>query len=130
MPDLSDAELIRQFIELDEEIGFLNMLRGLNATEAEATKNKNMILIFSQNGKLEVHSYRDAPEALRALFQMEKDHPGKDIVLVRADTSDEIRVAFKNYFSDAREFLDLIDRGCQLLSGRRFGRVRSARTSG
>jgi hypothetical protein len=42
--------------------------------------------------------------------------PDRDIVLVRADTSDEIRLAFKNYFSDARDFIRLVEDGCTKLA--------------
>ena len=42
--------------------------------------------------------------------------PGQDIVLVRADTSDEVRLAFKNYFSDARDFIRMIEDGCTKLT--------------
>jgi hypothetical protein len=55
-------------------------------------------------------------------------------VLVRADTSDEVRVAFKNYFSDAGDFIRLVEDGCARLTGvkrlpgrvprRKSGRVR------
>jgi hypothetical protein len=44
----------------------------------------------------ETRSGLTAPEALRALFELEKQMPDRDIVLVRADTSDEVRPAFKN----------------------------------
>ena len=74
-------------------------------------------MIFSQTGELEIKTYRDAPEALRALFQLEKENPGKDIVLVKADTSEEVRFAFKNYFSDAQDFINLVEKGCQIMSG-------------
>ncbi|HLW07178.1 MAG TPA: hypothetical protein VKY45_06395, partial [Marinilabiliaceae bacterium] len=56
---------------------------------------------------------------LRALFKLEKEVPHVDIVLVKADTSDEVRLAFKNYFSDARDFIELLEEGCQKLSGRK-----------
>lgn len=82
------------------------------------TAKRNAILVFRQTGELEVLTYRDATEALRALFELERQMPGTDIVLVRADTSDEVRLAFKNYFSDARDFIKLVERGCQKLSGK------------
>lgn len=122
--DLTDAELTRQFLDIDSELGFMRMLRALNSANNEVTEKKNIILIFGEaiDGKsapLEMKSYRDATDALRALFELEKQHVGKDIVLVRADTSDEVRIAFRNYFSDATEFITLIDNGCQtLLNGR------------
>jgi len=54
---------------------------------------------------------------LRALFELENRYPDRDVVLVRADKSDEIRLAFRNYFSDATEFIRLLEEGCTKLSG-------------
>ena len=64
---------------------------------------------------MEVKTYKDATEALTALFILEKEVTHDDIVLVRADTSQEVREAYKNYFSDAREFIQLIEEGCEKL---------------
>jgi hypothetical protein len=36
-------------------------------------------------------------------------------VLVRADTSEEVRLAFRNYFSDARDFIKHVEDGCTKL---------------
>jgi putative GTP pyrophosphokinase len=118
-PDKTNIELVKEFLHIDNELGLLNMLRGLNAADSTTTANRNMILIFSETGTLEVKTYRGATEALRALFEFEKAMPGKDIVLVKADTSEEVRFAFKNYFSDARDFIRLVENGCQKLSGKK-----------
>lgn len=115
-PDLSDRELVRRFLALDNEIGLLRTLRGLNAADKAVTENRNAILMFSAAGDLEVQTYRDATDAIRTLFELEKRHVDRDIVLVRADTSDEVRLAFRNYFSDARDFIKLIENGCAKLS--------------
>ena len=118
--NLSDEELISRFLAADKDLGLLGMLRGLNAASRDVSEKKNVILIFGSGGDLEdleLLSYRDATDALRALFQLEKERPGKDVVLVRAETSEEVRFAFRNYFSDAREFIDLIEGGCQKLAG-------------
>lgn len=98
-PGMSDRDLVSSFLTAENEIGLLQMLRGLNAADRAVSTNRNSILIFSEEQPLEVKTYRDAPEALRALFQLEKQMPDRDIVLVRADTSDEVRLAFRNYFS-------------------------------
>lgn len=116
-PDLNNREVVRRFVDLDQEIGLLRTLRGLNAADRAVTEKRNAILIFSSSGDLEIRSYRDATDALRALFELEKKHPDRDIVLVRADTSEEVRIAFKNYFSDAREFISLVNEGITELSG-------------
>lgn len=114
-PDMPDVDLVRAFLALEKELGLLKMLRGLNASKSTVSREKNVILMFSGGSDLTVHTYRDAPEALTALFILEKENPGTDIVLVRADTSDEVRFAFKNYFSDATDFLNLIDHACAKL---------------
>lgn len=130
-PDIEDREVVSQFLTLDKELSLLTTLRGLNVADKVVTEKRNAILIFSQSGELEMRTYRDSPEALRALFELEKQLPDRDIVLVRADTSEEVRLAFKNYFSDARDFIGMVEGACtklskvKLLAGRR--RVREKR---
>ena len=121
LPDLADDIVVSTFRNLDEQLGLLQMLRALNAADKELPLNRNVILIFGVRDDVEdlqFKSFRDAPEALRALFQLEKDNPGKDVVLVRADTTEDMRLAFQNYFSDAKEFVNLIEQGCEELVGR------------
>lgn len=115
-PEKRDSDVVREFLALEKDLNLLTMLRSLNAADTEVTTNRNAILIFSEEGELEVKSYRDAPSALRALFQLEKEFPGKDIVLVKADTSEEVRFAFKNYFSDAQDFIIRIETACEKLT--------------
>ena len=115
-PALEDRDVVSSFLKLDEELGLLAMLRSLNATDQTTSSKRNLILIYSGEKALEVVAFRDAPDALRALFELEKAHPDKDVVLVRADTTDEVRLAFKNYFSDARDFIRMVEDGCAKLS--------------
>lgn len=117
-PEKEDVELVREFVELDGQLGLLNMLRGLNAANTEVTEKRNTILIFHESGELEVRTYRGATEALNSLFVLEKEMPNTDIVLVKADTFEEVRFAFKNYFSDAIDFIQLVEQGCEKLSGK------------
>lgn len=116
-PEMPDEEVVRAFLSIDEEIGLLRLLRGINATESETLAKGNVILMFTDTEELEVETYRDATEALRALFKHEKENPGRDVVLVRAGSSEEVRIAFRNYFTDAKEFIRLVEEGCQKLSG-------------
>lgn len=119
-PDLENAELVSRFLKLDQELNLLTTLRGLNSANKAVSENRNTILVFSLTGELEIKTYRDAPEALRALFELEKQLPDQDIVLVRADSSEDVRLAFRNYFSDAREFIKFIENGCEKLTGNRY----------
>lgn len=118
LPTAKDREILDEFLSLDNELHLMQTLRGLNSAKGDVTDKRNTILIFSKEGELEVRNFRDATDALRALFELEKKMPDRDIVLVRADTSEEVRLAFRNYFSDAREFVRLVDGACTKLSGR------------
>lgn len=124
-PERTDIEVVKEFLAIDKELNLLGMLRGLNAASAEVSENRNSILIFHESSELEVKTYRSATEALTALFELEKELPDTDIVLVKADTSEEVRFAFKNYFSDAQDFIRLVEDGCQKLSGK--NRIRAKR---
>jgi putative GTP pyrophosphokinase len=120
-PDKPDCDVVGEFLKVESEVSLMQMLRGLNVANTEISSNRNAILIFPEIGDLEVRTYRDATEALRALFALERERPGTDIVLVRADTTEEVRLAFRNYFTDAQDFIQLIDRGCEELTGMRSG---------
>jgi ppGpp synthetase/RelA/SpoT-type nucleotidyltranferase len=131
-PEKLDIDVVHEFLQLDAELGLLNMLRGLNTASTEVSENRNSILIFHESGELEVRTYRSATEALTALFELEKELPGTDVVLVKADTSEEVRFAFKNYFSDARDFIHMVEEGCHKLSGKEqiHAKRRARRLSG
>jgi putative GTP pyrophosphokinase len=93
-PNIPDRDLISQFHAIDKELGLLRTLRGLNAANQAVSDKRNAILIFSRAGDLDIRTFRDAPDAFRALFELERTMPDRDIVLVRADTSDEVRLGF------------------------------------
>lgn len=116
-PNKTNTEVVQEFREFDKELNLLNMLSALNTATASAkvSKNRNSILIFNEPNKLVVRTYRSATEALAELFELEKEQPGSDIVLVKADSSDDVRFAFRNYFSDAQDFIRLVEDGCKKL---------------
>ncbi|TVT70751.1 MAG: (p)ppGpp synthetase [Denitromonas halophila] len=114
-PDLSNDELLKEFRSLDNELHLIRNFTGLNSAESETTANRNTILIFQPDGELEALSYRSESDALRELFRLEKENPSLDVVLVKADTNEEIRMAFRNYFSDAKEFVRLLTQAMEYL---------------
>lgn len=114
-PELSNEDLLKEFRALDNELHLIRNFTGLNSAESDATANRNTILIFKPDGELETLSYRSESDALRELFRLEKENPSLDVVLVKADTSEEIRMAFKNYFSDAKEFVRLLSQAMENL---------------
>ncbi|MFT5326068.1 MAG: putative GTP pyrophosphokinase [Planctomycetaceae bacterium] len=126
-PDMSDANVVQKFAAFDRELNLLRTLKNLNTIDSEITTKKNTILLITSEGKLEVRSFRDATTALQMLFDLEEERPSSDVVLVRAETSEEVRLAFKNYFSDATDFVRMIDEACQSLKPTRRRPVKKAR---
>ena len=118
MPDIENAKLVERFDKLDKQIHLTASLAGLNQSEISTGNKKKAILIFHQDGKLDVETFANAPAALIRLFEIESKNPDLDVVLVRADTSDEVRYAYKNYFSDAKGFLNLHRTGKRKIKGR------------
>lgn len=115
-PDMSDEELLQQFSRMDHELSLTHLLVNLHLAKQNLSLKKNTILIFSESRDLEVRTYRYATEALNALFLLERRSPDKDIVFVRAESSEDLRFAFKNYFSDTAEFIKLLKTGRRILS--------------
>ena len=115
--NLAQVELIARFEALDADIHLVRMLHSLH-TIYQSAKGGNLILQFSQHGgDLLIHEVADQ-EATEAYFQLEKDNPGDDIVLVSADTFDQVRSAYRNYFSDPRDFLNYLHEASQSLGGK------------
>jgi len=115
-PDMKDSEICCAFSEMDRGLKLLQTLRGLNQARAETKERKNIILVFGKLGELEMHSFRDSNLAMQKLFEIEKESPEKDAVLVRAESNADVRFAYKNYFSDATEFIELLDSGVAKLT--------------
>ena len=80
----------------------------------DQARSKRVILQLTKDG-LKLHPFDLELEASAALLEFEKNFPKDDIVLVGADSVAEMTSAFRNYFSDVRDFLQLMDRSKQEL---------------
>jgi putative GTP pyrophosphokinase len=106
-PNVPDHELASRFRDVNGEIHLMGLLHGPNEIHDEGRAG-NVILQFSGD-KLTMHPVTNIARATEQYFKLEKDNPGDDIVLVHADTFDEIRNAYRNYFSRYRSICQLRD---------------------
>lgn len=106
-PDLSDAEVEQEMMELEHQVGVLGRLRALSASAVEVPYSKNLVLMFN-NDRLDVIAFPSAKKAMAMRNQIEIDQPDADVVYIRAEKPNEVANAFRNYFRDARGFLDLL----------------------
>ncbi|NJL71779.1 MAG: RelA/SpoT domain-containing protein [Candidatus Competibacteraceae bacterium] len=114
-PRRAGRKIAEDFLKLDDQIGLMRMLKRLNAHNLDWNSKRNTILIFGENEELQIKTYRDSGDAIKSLFRLEREFPQHDVVLVKADTGEDIKMAFKNYFTDAKEFIKLIEKGCRRL---------------
>jgi hypothetical protein len=90
-------------------LGILLRLKALQvADKSKGSINRHFILMRGSgwNNYLNVTSYASAEAAKRELFKLELAYPSSDVVYVTGETTDAVRLAYKNYFDDAVEFLE------------------------
>jgi ppGpp synthetase/RelA/SpoT-type nucleotidyltranferase len=110
--DSSNEALLSEFQFLEQQHGMLQTLRGIQPSQQDFAFDKHTLLIFTESyEETEVRTFSDFRSAVQAYFELERTKPnGVDVVLVAADDPESVRFGFKNYFSDAREFVSLIDK--------------------
>lgn len=114
LPKIPDKEIKSEFISLDKQLGVINRLSEAVQEDPTLTVRKPTILIFhfDEEKSLEVRSYKNFPIAVRSYEELENEYRDKaDIVLVRAERVEDLRRSFQNYFSDAKDFVHLINTG-------------------
>ena len=116
--DLSDRELKVEFLAADKRLGLLQTFDNLRGTSSRGLKlRRNTLLIFrfdlpEGEDALELRTYENVNRAIEAYDELEKQFgENADIVLVRGESEENIRDAFRNYFSDARAFVDFVRDG-------------------
>ncbi len=116
-PDISDRELRERFYHLEDETRILQLFRKVNSKVVNIDFKMNNILIFpfvSQDNEnqsdLEILPYSSVSMAIDKYNALEREREGEaDIVLVRADNFENLRITFRNYFADTTEFVQHLD---------------------
>tara|TARA_R100001369_G_scaffold32570_1_gene57197 strand:- start:224 stop:1270 length:1047 start_codon:yes stop_codon:yes gene_type:complete len=109
MPKLGDAELVEQCTYLENETGMISMFRSLSIAQTFDALKQNSILQRRTDGQLCVWTYRNFSQAVQAISEIEERDETVNAVLVAAKTPQHIREAFRNYFDDTSDFIDLYD---------------------
>lgn len=116
--DLTNLELVSEFAHLENEHNMLTTLRGVQPSHEQFESSNHTLLIFDEEKNVtEVRVFSDFRIAIRSYFDLERTKgSGVDVVLVAADDSESVRFGFQNYFSDAREFVRMVDEATEQLS--------------
>lgn len=87
----------------------------INQVNKEVLSGKNVILVFKQESQLDIFTYDRSQDVIDDYFKKEKSGSGEDIVYVSADSGEDVRSGFRNYFSDTRDFVVYLETGCESL---------------
>lgn len=108
LPDINDQDLRLRFLTLEKAHKMLSTLERIQPHESKFDASKNTLLLFDeQNERTHVRVFDDFRQAVGEYFKAEKETDYL-AVLVAADDPESVRFGFKNYFSDAREFVSLM----------------------
>lgn len=118
LPEVEDVELVKQCVFLEKETGMIAMFRSLSIAQTYDALRQNSILQRCTDGNLHVWSYKNFSQAVRAISEIEEREETANAVLVAAKTPQHIREAFRNYFDDTSDFIDLYDDAVRQISAR------------
>lgn len=118
-PDISNKDLIKKFFDIEKATSLLRKLENIKSVgqSIDFTKN-NVILIYNEEeNRLLYKSFDTLTSAQEEYFLLEKHYSDQkfDIVLVRAPSEENLRQAYRNYFSDTRDFTRLVRSGILIL---------------
>jgi putative GTP pyrophosphokinase len=116
-PELSNKELYAEFEAVNGEIHAMQMLLDLMFNEwlADRVEADHIILRTSKKDGFKLYQFDLELEASAKLLELEKEFPEDNIVLVGAQTVEEVKSAFRNYFNDVRDFLNLMVKAYEAL---------------
>jgi putative GTP pyrophosphokinase len=93
---------------IENKISILTLLEKIHVSSTQFEAARNLILHIESDGSLKVFGYSKTKPALEKYFELEETGKLDDLVFVRSDSSEGIRSAFRNYFTDARDFTRLV----------------------
>ena len=110
----TNLNLLFDLWEADSVTHISTLFSELRKSEGGIDPSKYSLLIFRYDPdlfdeQLEIQSFDSMNQAIHQYNNLEKSLSDKaDIVLVGSRSSDSIKSAYRNYFSDATEFLNLL----------------------
>jgi ppGpp synthetase/RelA/SpoT-type nucleotidyltranferase len=109
-PELGNKELITEFEALNKEIRVMQTLLDLVINEwiADRVEANHIILRINKMEGFKLYQFDLELEAATKLLELEKEFPEDNIVLVGAQSVEELKSAFRNYFNDVKDFINLI----------------------
>jgi putative GTP pyrophosphokinase len=112
LTDLTIDDLRTRIRELDATLGIMGRLRAMRAVEDFPQLKRHNVLnvVKGERGepRLEVFVFNNSVEAIRKSQELESSSQSLNAVYVASDRPGELRRAYKNYFNDPLDFVELV----------------------
>lgn len=112
-PDKTTVELRSDLQELENSLGILRRLKLLKQFEDEEKLQKHNVLNIYRDETdelaLEVLSYSSPSDAIAKAGELEANESSINAVYVRSDNPKQLRSAYRNYFYDPVDFVEMIE---------------------
>lgn len=108
--ELSNLDLRTKCLEMEDATKVVTSIKSLRAATKVGRLEKNSVLYLTKRRKLYAQKYSSMPIAMKALKELENREDIINVVLVGAQDPKHIKNAFRNYFSDAAEFVGLYEK--------------------
>lgn len=117
LPELSTQQLREQIRDLDAQLGIMGRLRAMRAVEDFPQLKRHNVLNVVKNAsgepRLEVFVFNNATDAIEKSQELESSAESLNAVYVASDRPGELRRAYKNYFNDPLDFVELLTQALQ-----------------
>jgi GTP pyrophosphokinase len=111
--ETSNATLLAELHALEDRLGVLRRLKLLKQFEDEDKLSKHNVLnIYLDDKKgyaLEVLPFKTAAQAIQKAGELEANEKSVNSVYVRADKPAQLRSAYRNYFYDPVDFVQMVE---------------------
>lgn len=112
LPEMTLQQLRVEIRALDAKLGIMGRLQAMRAVEDfPQLKRHNVLNVVKGedgNPRLEVFVFSNSVEAIKKSQQLESSSASLNAVYVTSDRPNELRRAYKNYFNDPLDFVNLV----------------------
>lgn len=116
LPDMPTEEVRHKFHKCELQTRILDLFRRVNTKVVDIDFKKNNVLVFpyvsveKENASvLEIYPFDNVFRAIERYNLLENRWGDDgDVVLVRADSFDNMKVTFRNYFADTTDFVGMV----------------------
>lgn len=113
LPDLTIEQIRAQINDLEGQLGILRRLSAIKVTKNyTALKRHNVLNIYLDKNKgikLKVLVFKNAIDAIKKSQELESSKESLNAVYVASNQPNELRRAYKNYFNDPVDFVELVN---------------------